>query len=226
MRCVGDDSNPHPFPTFAPKILGMKGKRLPDTTMSRSIIIEMRRKKMGEQVTHFRSIDDNDLAELRRRALRWAIDNGEKLDGVEPVMPPGFDNRLGDNWSLLLAIADHAGGEWPTKARTAAVKLSKVADAASINAQALAAIKAAFDGYEKGDTPHERISSAELVLALGDDAAGPFSEWKGGKPITQAQLARVLKPFGIAPEVIRLPGGGTIRGYLRSQFEDAWGRYL
>ena len=36
----------------------------------------------------------------------------------------------------------------------------------------------------------------------------------------------MLKPFGIAPEVIRLPGGGTPRGYLRSQFEDAWERYL
>jgi hypothetical protein len=56
--------------------------------------------------------------------------------------------------------------------------------------------------------------------------AGPFSEWKNGKPITQAQLARVLKPFPIAPIKIRLPGGGTLQGYMRSQFEDAWERYL
>ena len=83
------------------------------------------------------------LAELRRRALRWAEDNGEKLDGAEPDMPPGFDNRLGDNWPLLLAIADLAGGEWPTKARKAAAKLSKVgADATSIGVQLLADIQA------------------------------------------------------------------------------------
>jgi uncharacterized protein DUF3631 len=53
----------------------------------------------------------------------------------------------------------------------------------------------------------------------------PWAEWRGGKPITQAQLARVLKPYGIAPQLIRLPGGGVMRGYLRTQFEDAWERY-
>jgi Protein of unknown function (DUF3631)/CHC2 zinc finger len=228
-RCIGDDNTPHAFPTFCPKVIGMKGRKLPDTTLTRSIIIEMKRKKAGETVAHFRSIDDAGLAEMRRRALRWANDNGEKLDGAEPDMPPGFDNRLGDNWALLLAIGDHAGGEWPTKVRKAAVRLSKVSDVASIGVQALAAIKAAFEPDEedgaKPRDPYEHMSSAELAAALGADPTGPWAEWKGGKPITQAQLARVLKPFGIAPEVIRL-GASTPRGYRRSQFKDAWERYL
>ena len=164
-RCIGDDNTPHAFPTFCPKVIGMKGKQLPDTTLTRSIIIEMRRKKAGENVKHFRSIDDAGLAEMRRRALRWANDNGEKLEDAEPDMPPGFDNRLGDNWRLLLAIADFAGGEWPDKARKAAVKLSKVADATSIGVQLLAAVKAAFDGAD-GLNPLERISSAELAETI------------------------------------------------------------
>jgi putative DNA primase/helicase len=156
-RCIGDEKTPHAFPTFCPKAIGMKGKRLPDTTLSRSIIIEMRRKKAGENIpAHFRSIDDAALAELRRRALRWTIDNGEKLDGAEPDMPLGFDNRLSDNWYLLLAIADFAGGDWPDKARKAAVKLSKVADATSIGVQLLAAAKAAFDGADGQLEPLER----------------------------------------------------------------------
>jgi hypothetical protein len=230
-RCIGDDNTPHAFPTFCPKVIGMKGRKLPDTTLSRSIIIEMKRKKAAESVMHFRSIDDAGLAELRRRALRWADDTGEKLQDAEPVMPPGFDNRLGDNWSVLLAISDHAGSEWPTKARKAAIKLSKVADVASSGVQTLAAIKAIYcpapekDGTEPPE-PHDHMSSADLAATLGADMTGPWAEWKGGKPITQAQLARVLKPFGIAPEVIRLTGAGTIRGYKRSQFEDAWDRYL
>jgi putative DNA primase/helicase len=211
----------------------MKGRKLPDTPLTRSIIIEMKRKKAGETVAQFRSIDDAGLAEMRRRALRWANDNGEKLDGAEPDMPPGFDNRLGDNWSLLLAIADSAGGEWPTKVRKAAVKLSKVADVTSTGVQALAAIKVAFDGPQEESEedythrePLERISSADLAATLGSDPTGPWAEWKGGKPITQAQLARVLKPHGIAPIKIRLLGGGTLQGYMRSQFEDEWERYL
>jgi hypothetical protein len=225
VRCVGDDNTPHAFPTFCPKALGMKGKRLPDTTLSRAIVIEMQRKKAGDQAVHFRSIDDAGLAELRRRALRWSMDNGEKLDGGEPDMPPGFDYRLGDNWRRQLAIADAAGDEWPDKARKAAVRLSEVADAASIGVQLLAVIKVAFDGAD-GVNPLDRISSAELAETVGADASSPFSEWKGGKPITQAQLARVLKPFGIAPEATRLLGGGRLRGYQRVQFEDAWERYL
>jgi putative DNA primase/helicase len=228
-RCIGDEKVPHAFPTFCPKVIGMKGRKLPDTTLSRSIIIEMKRKKTGETVTHFRSIDDAGLAELRRRALRWADDNCEKLDGAEPDMPQGFDNRLGDNWSLLLAIADHAGGDWPTRARKAATRLSKVSGVTSIGVQALAAIRVIFDGPPDSDGDHkplERVSSADLTATLGADLTGPFSEWKGGKPITQAQLARVLKTFGVAPEVIRLQGAGTPRGYTRSQFEDAWERYL
>ena len=115
LRCIGDDKTPHVFPTFCPKALGMKGMKLPDTTLTRTIVIEMKRKKAGDQVEHFRHVDDAGLAELRRRALRWAIDNGEKFEGAEPVMPPDFDSRLGDNWRLQFAIADAAGGEWPER---------------------------------------------------------------------------------------------------------------
>jgi hypothetical protein len=34
----------------------MKGRKLPDTTLSRSIIVEMRRKRPGDKAEHFRSI--------------------------------------------------------------------------------------------------------------------------------------------------------------------------
>ena len=225
-RCVGDDNIPHAFPTFCPKALGMKGRKLPDTTLSRSIIIEMQRKKTGERVAHFRALDDAGLARLRQQALRWANDHGEKLMNAEPVMPTGFDNRLGDNWHLLLAIADLAGDTLAEQARRAAMKLSRVADVASTSARLLADIRAIFYGSEEGDEPLveplERISSADLVAQLAANPESPWAEWKGGKPITQAQLARVLKPFGIGSEVIRMPSGGTPRGYLRSQFEDAW----
>jgi hypothetical protein len=47
LRCIGDDKVPHLFPTFAPKAIAMKGRKLPDTTLSRSIIIEMKRSAPG-----------------------------------------------------------------------------------------------------------------------------------------------------------------------------------
>ena len=42
---VSATTRPRIFPTFCPKALGMKGKRLPDTTLTRSIVIEMKRKR-------------------------------------------------------------------------------------------------------------------------------------------------------------------------------------
>jgi Protein of unknown function (DUF3631)/CHC2 zinc finger len=229
LRCIGENNEPHPFPTFCPKIVGMKGQRLPDTTMSRSIVIEMKRKKSSETVIHFRFIDDAGLAELRQRALRWANDNGEKLDGAEPDMPPGFDNRLGDNWSQLLAIADLAGDEWPTLARKAAAKLSDVAEASSTGVQLLADIRLIFDGPQDGFEklePLDAISSAELVRRLGADDGSRWHEFKGGKPLTQLQLARELKRFKIYPDRVTPLGQSQTRGYARAWFEDAWGRYL
>ena len=71
----------------------------------------------------------------------------------------------------------------------------------------------------------DRLSSAELVVALIAIEGRPWAEWKVGKPITANGLARLLAPFGIAPSTIRT-SGGTPKGYQRAQFEDAFARYL
>src|SRR5262249_6046628 len=68
-RCIGDEKVPHAFPTFCPQAIGMKGRKLPDTTLSRCIIIELKRKRANEKVEYFRCIDDPGLEELRRQAM-------------------------------------------------------------------------------------------------------------------------------------------------------------
>ena len=203
---------------FSQRSLGMKGRKLPDTTLSRCIIVELKRKRPGEKAEHFRAIDDAELAELRRKARRWAMDNADALKTAEPEMPPGFDNRLGDNWRLLFAIADLAGGDWPRLAREAAQKLSGASDTASRGTRLLAAIKAIIGGAEA-------IGSETIVNELTADPNGEWHEWRNGRPITQPQLARALKPFGIGPGQVRI-GDRQVRGYLRAQFQDAWERYL
>jgi hypothetical protein len=54
------------------------------------------------------------------------MDHVEVVKTAEPVMPTAFENRLGDNWRLMLAIADLAGGQWPEQARQAAMVIAKV----------------------------------------------------------------------------------------------------
>ena len=47
---------------------------------------------------------------------------GRTLPPRDPDMPDELFNRAADNWRPLLAIADAAGGDWPERARAAAVR--------------------------------------------------------------------------------------------------------
>ena len=123
-RTEGDKFKPKAFSTWAPLAIAKIGK-LPDTIASRSIIIEMRRKRADESVTRYRPGRDRpSLDELARKCARWAKDNLQKLNGADPVMPKQLRNRAADNWRPLFAIADAIGGDCPDRARRAALALA------------------------------------------------------------------------------------------------------
>jgi hypothetical protein len=217
----------------------MVGRKLPATTLGRCIFIELRRRKTSETITRFAHKDDAELAELRSRLARWAADSEEALCAavVKTTMPEMFDNRRADNWRVMLAIADLAdedlaGGDWGDKARLAASKIEGASDVTSIGVRLLADIKRIFD--EDGA---EILLSAKLVERLKEDAEGPWAEWGRGKGLTQNSLAVLLGGgggrgrgtrggFGIRSDTVHPAPGVQGKGYKRSQFEDAWARYL
>ena len=86
--------------------------------------MEMFRKKRGEFAADFEHLDDAELNAMRQQLARWGEDNFKALRGAQPTMSKDFYNRLRSNWRPLLAIADLAGGKWPTLARNAAVALA------------------------------------------------------------------------------------------------------
>jgi Protein of unknown function (DUF3631) len=87
--------------------------------------------------------------------------------------------------------------------------------------QLLADIRAIFS-----ERKVDRLPSADLVAALAAIEERPWAEWKAGKPLTANGLARLLGPFGVSPETIRI-GDRTMKGYLLVRFEDdAFKRYL
>ena len=106
IRCHHDTHEPESFSTFAPKVLGMKGDKLPDTTLSRSLAIDMKPKLAGEWIADFDHLDNETFARLRRQVLRWATDNAEALAARQPEIPQDFHNRRRANWRPLLAIAE------------------------------------------------------------------------------------------------------------------------
>src|SRR5262249_51195615 len=139
--------------------------------------------------------DDNDLADLRRRLRRWALDNQDALLDPKPPIPVELQNRREDNWILLLAIADLCDGVegFGAKARVAAVAIEGKADSRTIGVRLLTDIKALFDASPKLEAMH----SADIVRKLVDDPEKAWGEAFRGKPLTQNRLAGALKVYGI-----------------------------
>jgi hypothetical protein len=228
-RCHPETHEPEMFSTFAPKIVAMKGRKLDDTTLSRSIIITMkpRRDNSDEDVADFDHLDNETFARLRSQTMRWAADNVEAIVKGTPEILPGFHNRRRANWKPLLAIAEACGGDWKTAAWEAAKAIEKIADTfdASISVQLLQAIKAMFEAQMNAPQNSDRIKSEDLVNELIADATAPWATYNKGKPISQRQVAGLLKGYDLKPKVIKLSDGSTARGYLLEWFIDPFERF-
>jgi putative DNA primase/helicase len=194
----------------------MKGLNMPGTTLSRCIICMIWPKLPSEVVDDFDECDDEEFKIIRRKLARWSVDNAIPLRSAMPES--SFNNRMRKNWKVLLAIADLAGGGWPKRARDAALELATDRDEPSEGVRLLAAIR---DLMGK----RTEVTSAHICKAL---AAAPSSEWsnfRGKGPISQAQLAALLRPYGIRPVTLHPTkrAGLTRHGYRRSQFANAVG---
>src|SRR5260370_27601346 len=77
-----------------------------------------------------------------------------------------------------------------------------------------------------GKESTDKLRSAKHADSLVTIEGRPWAEWgRQRKPISPNQLANLLHPFGIAPQVIRI-GDETPRGYLLEQFQEPFDRYL
>ena len=191
---IAGDLKPRIFDCWAPAVVA-SNKALPVTWMDRSIVLRLTRKGRGERAERLR--DDLDLGfdALASRAARWAADNIDALRGADPALPNSLNDRQCDNWRLLTAIADRAGGDWGRQARFAAVALAD-ADAGDQQALGELLLQDLQDFFTT--TKRDRTTSMHLVAHLNQLEGRPWHEYSQGKPITQNQLANVLKRFSIA----------------------------
>lgn len=219
LRSVGDDHEPHMFSTYCPKALAGIG-RLADTLEDRSIAIPLKRKGAQDRTERLRE-DRLDYLEIRRQCLRWTNDSLESLRSSDPQTPPTLNDRAADNWRALLAIADAAGGEWPQRARGAAVALSGATDDRGIGTQLLEDIR---NYFAREGSP--AVFSEDLVRYLTGLEGRPWAEWGNPpKPISKNQVAGLLKHFEIRSRDVRY-GAKVAKGYLQEHFDDVFARYL
>jgi hypothetical protein len=133
---------------------------LPDTLLSRSVVIRMRRRAPTERVEPFRHRIHKKEGEPIRAAIEaWAAEQPAQI--VWPALPDKIQDRDADVWEPLIVVADLAGGEWPERARKAAVALVAASRDAepSLGVRLLTDLKAAFGVADK-------LSTAEILRNL------------------------------------------------------------
>lgn len=221
VRLVGDEHEPHAFSTFCPTVIAAIGT-VPGTIEDRSISICLARKKREEPVARFRINKKLGFPELCRKAARWVQDNAAVVSEMDPAVPEELNDRAADNWRALIAIADQAGGDWPARARNAALDLSssRAGESETLRGMLLADIREHF--LAKG---LEQVKSEMLVSSLSTMSDRPWPTFDRGRPMSAAGLARMLKPYKIYPSTIRF-GGETAKGYRLTDFKDTFDRYL
>ncbi len=222
--CVGQGAKieARDFATFCPKLIaGLRS--LPDTIADRSIRIELKRKMPAERVERFhpRKIKDESTS-LRDRLAAWGGARVDALKQAEPQLPDELSDRGQDIWEPLLAIADDACGEWPQRARAAARALSSPGtfEDESLGVQLLDGIRSIYESIGR-----DRISSAEVAQRLNDDENAPWGTLEK-RPFDARTLAKLLRRYKIRPKPMRIGDDERARGYERSDFDDAFARYL
>lgn len=220
-RCVvrGKLIETEEIPAFcAVALAGLGG--LPDTILSRSVIIRMRRRAPSEKVEPYRRRDHAPQGHaLRARLEEWAADVEAAVTVARPAMPAGVVDRDADVWEPLITVADAAGGSWPDRARVAAVAL--VADSKrgtpSLGIRLLADLRSVF-----GDEDH--LATEDILNRLHRLEESPWGDLRG-KPLDARGLAQRLRPYDIKPTTVRILTS-TPKGYRREDLHDAWERYL
>ncbi|WP_055695677.1 DUF3631 domain-containing protein [Streptomyces prasinopilosus] len=227
-RCIGDGGQQtvQAFPSYCAVAVAGLGS-LPDTILSRSVIIRMRRRARNEKVEPFRArVHEAEGHALRDRLAAWAEQAREHVMGAWPDMPNGVTDRPADVWEPLLAVADAIGGHWPDRARQACVTLVKASQANDKGSLGVRLLTDLRDHVMVGIDRLPTVAILDRLNAL-DDA--PWADLYG-KPLDNRRLSKMLAEYmtvdnePIASRNIKT-AGSVLKGYYAADLTDAWARY-
>jgi hypothetical protein len=227
IRCFGGngtDYKTREFETFCPKVLVLIGS-LPDTLADRCLPVEMNRRK-AEQLERFRfGKVKMETAPLRAAAKRWAKSNRSDVEAwyaqndVEYLV-----DREAELWLPLFSVCALLGPKRLPELKALALCLARAKAASEpgdLGIKLLADIRGVFDSLGAN-----RLSTADLVDRLRMIVESPLPGWSQGKGVDPRSLSNLLRSFGIQPANLRLGGSQVVKGYAKTDFEDAWSRYL
>lgn len=209
------------FSTWSPKCIVGIG-HLSDTLESRCIKIRLKRKRNFDKVLRRNSVlqDDPDFfVNLKRRILRFTLDNEPTVMASTPTFPMQLDDRSQDNWKGIFKIASTMGEDTLMSIVNAATNLANHKnDALTLNIELLIDIKDIICRKDK-----DRYRSLELIDELKRDPHKPWVTF-GKNGLNAHQLATMLKEFDLKPNQA-LDGAYNHKGYDKSALLEVITRY-
>lgn len=218
-RCVvrGKTIETEEIPAYSAVALAGLGW-LPETILSRSIVVRMKRRRKDQTIEGFRQrINGPQAVALRGKIERWAASAAPVLPDD---LPPEIQDRDADVWEALIAVADLIGGDWPGRAIVAAKTLVAVSKEIepSLGIRLLGDCKIAFGNLDV-------LASRALLDELIKNDEAPWGDMHG-KPLDPRGLAKRLREYEIRPCNIRIGHSPVVKGYRRRDFAEAWESYL
>jgi hypothetical protein len=219
------------FAVYTPAALAGIAGGMPSTITTRAITIHMRRRRPSEVVEPFRErVVEREARPLREALAAWTEDVADQVAAAEPLMPDGVADRAAEIWEPLVAIADAAGGHWPSTARAACEHfvLGETVSAGSLGIRLLADVRDLFVAART-----DRMATREVLASLLAEPDGPWARLPG-RALTARRLAREMRRFGVKPvtfdqRLIKAKGYVTFPTYGKQAqlgLDDAWSRYL
>ena len=133
-------------------------------------------------------------------------------------MPAGIEDRDADVWEPLLAVADAAGGDWPSGPVLRLLRLLRILRRAHL-ASASGCSPTCATVFGDADV----LAHRDLLTALPKLDEAPWSDLQG-KPLNARGLAQRLRQYGVKSTNVRI--GDWTAGLQREDLWDAWSRYL
>ncbi|WP_157641352.1 DUF3631 domain-containing protein [Longispora albida] len=225
VRAGKADEGPTFYSTFAPVAMaGISARALPETIVSRSLVVRMRRAQPWENVEDFDDADPAECAVLAARLRDWMRDlvARGRLGGAVPV-PAEVRNRARQIWKPLIAIAAAAGPVWLARAQAAClffVADAKARDTPALGTQILALVRDMFIETEAaGGRDADFLPTDKIVERIA-------AEYTITQTVSHKRLGLELAEYEVKPVQRRYQGGGAKRGYQRCDFLKAWQYYL
>ncbi len=184
---------------------------LPDTLMSRAVVVRMKKRAPNEQVEPFRHrVHRDEGFALRDQLAAWAASQPEL---PWPCMPDEITDRAADVWEALLAVADAAGGPWPRQARCDAVTLvtAESKAAPSIGVRLLADLRHVFDAWDSLFTEDILTGLVKMDEAPWANLRGAPLDRAGPRPPPGEVRSKVKDHPHWRPDSKGLCRGGPIR---------------